>query len=71
MLSTGITAEGMSAIDEEDQTSALKSLKRRARYDAREEDDSELTIRSSIDDNLKLLLVVKLVSPLYLEGPIF
>ena len=40
--------EDMIAIDEEDQTSALKSLKRRARYDAREEDDSELTIRNSV-----------------------
>ena len=60
--------EGMSATDEEDQTSASKSLKRRARYDALEEDERELDIRSSVDGNLKLLLVVKLISPLCLEG---
>lgn len=59
----------MIAIDEEPENFAVKSLKRRARYEARdEEDERELKIRSSVDGHLKLVLVVKLMRPLYLEG---
>ena len=59
----------MIAIDEEPENFAVKSLKRRARYEARdEEDERELKRRSSVDGHLKLVLVVKLLSPLYLEG---